>query len=329
MDTAVKAPTPIFIFSLPRSGSTLLQRILAAHPAVATLSESHLLLPFVYTLRERGVYSEYDHGFTVMGIQDLCRALPGGVADYKAEIRALALRLYARAAGPDATYFVDKAGAYHLIVDEIFELFPEARCIFLWRNPLAVAASLLASWSGGRWNLFHYEQPLYEGLPQLVAAYRQRRARVLALRYEDVLLQPDEALARLFAYLELPYDPALKEQFAGVALAGRTGDQVGMGRYRQLSREPLDKWQQTLVNPLRRAWARRYVQRLGAELLAEMGYDQAELLAAVAGIRPSARYLASDLWRRPFGVLYRVFEGRIARDKVRDWRAGRRLVVHR
>ena len=30
----------VFIFSLPRSGSTLLQRLLATHPAVATTAES-------------------------------------------------------------------------------------------------------------------------------------------------------------------------------------------------------------------------------------------------------------------------------------------------
>ena len=43
---------PIFIFSITRSGSTLLQRVIAAHEGVATVSEPWVLLPYLYTLRE-------------------------------------------------------------------------------------------------------------------------------------------------------------------------------------------------------------------------------------------------------------------------------------
>lgn len=53
--------TPLFLFSLPRSGSTLAQRMLAAHPAVATVTEPWILLPFLYARKEEGVYAEYRH----------------------------------------------------------------------------------------------------------------------------------------------------------------------------------------------------------------------------------------------------------------------------
>jgi hypothetical protein len=41
-------PTPLFLLSLPRSGSTLAQRILAAHAGIATTSEPWILLPYLY-----------------------------------------------------------------------------------------------------------------------------------------------------------------------------------------------------------------------------------------------------------------------------------------
>jgi hypothetical protein len=41
-------PTAIFLLSLPRSGSTLAQRILAAHEGIATTSEPWILLPYGY-----------------------------------------------------------------------------------------------------------------------------------------------------------------------------------------------------------------------------------------------------------------------------------------
>ena len=50
---------PIFIFSLPRAGSTLVQRVLAAHDDIATTSEPWILLPFLFSTKEQGVYAEY------------------------------------------------------------------------------------------------------------------------------------------------------------------------------------------------------------------------------------------------------------------------------
>jgi len=58
MNDVTRLITPIFIFSLPRSGSTLMERILATHPAVGTASEPWILLPFLYTRIRDGVYAE-------------------------------------------------------------------------------------------------------------------------------------------------------------------------------------------------------------------------------------------------------------------------------
>jgi hypothetical protein len=52
------AINPIFIFSVSRSGSTLVQRVIAAHNGVATVSEPWILLPYLYTSRSRGVTTE-------------------------------------------------------------------------------------------------------------------------------------------------------------------------------------------------------------------------------------------------------------------------------
>ena len=51
---------PLFILSLPRSGSTLLQRVLANHPDVATTPEPWVLLPMVYGHTDPDTPAEYD-----------------------------------------------------------------------------------------------------------------------------------------------------------------------------------------------------------------------------------------------------------------------------
>ncbi len=131
----------------------------------------------------------------------------------------------------------------------------------------------------GKWNLYGYRMDLFRGLENLLSAYGQAKEKVHALRYEDLIADREATLRKLFAYLELPFDARVGEAFSQVKLQGRLGDYAGSKTYSTISAEPLDKWKKTLRNPLRKRWARRYLQWIGDERLALMGYR----LEAVAG----------------------------------------------
>jgi hypothetical protein len=76
LDTVQK---PIFLFSIGRSGSTMAQRILAAHEQIhVPTTEPHILLPYLYTLRNKGVYAEYGHKNVVRSVKDLYDNMPEG-----------------------------------------------------------------------------------------------------------------------------------------------------------------------------------------------------------------------------------------------------------
>ena len=176
---------PIFIFSVSRCGSTLVQRIIAAHEGVATVSEPWLLLPYAYTLRPTGVDAEYVHPLMVDAIGDFCRELPEGRQDYRSELRRTVLALYGKAADGKARYFVDKSPPYCLVAEEIMELFPNGKFVFLWRNPLSIVASLIETW--GPWCPTLSPGDLFTGLPRLVAAYRKQQSRACPVRFEDLV----------------------------------------------------------------------------------------------------------------------------------------------
>ena len=61
---------PLFIFSLPRSGSTMLQRVLAADSQISSVAEPWVLLPFVYALRGQGASADYNHQTANQGLMD-------------------------------------------------------------------------------------------------------------------------------------------------------------------------------------------------------------------------------------------------------------------
>jgi hypothetical protein len=286
---------PIFLLSISRTGSTLIQRIVAAHEGIATASEPWLLLPHAYTLRRQGIDAEYVHPLLVEAIEDFGERLPRGEDDYLEEMRAFALRLYEKAAGPEDAYFLDKTPPYSLVAEEIMRLFPEAKFVFLWRNPLSVLASMVRTW--GPWHPTFMSADLFTGLPRLIAAFGANRGRAHAARFEDLVGGEEEHWRALMGYLELEFDPSSLSRFADVELSGHMGDPTGRKQYSALSSEPEGKWRQTLANPLRKEWARRYLRFLGAERLALMGYDQERMLSELDSLPTSFESVLPDAMR--------------------------------
>jgi hypothetical protein len=305
---------PIFILSVSRSGSTLLQRIIAAHDGVATASEPWLLLPYAYSMRGRGVDAEYRHPLLATAIEDFCERLPGHEEDYLSEVRRMALRLYAKAAGEGATHFIDKSPPYCLVAEEIIRLFPEAKFVFLWRNPLSVIASMIETW--GPWRPTLMTADLFVGLPRLVAAYDANRHRAHAIRFEDAASADSDCWAQLMRYLEIEFDERSLTSFSAVSLEGRMGDPTGRRQYTALSSDPNEKWKATLANPLRREWCRRYLRTLGVDRLETMGYDQQELLEEINALPHNLEGFVPDLWRAAKGV---------AKEPLRSRTRNRRL----
>jgi len=289
--------TPIFLFSLPRSGSTLLHRLIATSPDVASRAEPWLLLPVFYARRPAGIVAEYRQFAASAALTDFVDSLPGKSEDYDHAVRAYALALYEAAATSGERYFLDKTPRYAFIIDDVVRAFPDARFVFLWRQPLAVAASIIETWGAGHWNLHVFRNDLLRSPPALATACRQLAGRAHALRFEDMIADPAAALEPLFQFLDLDFDPAVLSEFESVELPGRMGDKTGVDAYREISEAPVDRWTRTLANPFRRRWARWYVDRLGDSCLETMGYDRSAIHAQIDARPNQGEHLFGDMLR--------------------------------
>ena len=218
----------------PRSGSTLLQRMLAGHPEIATVVGA--VDPAAAALRappDRGVTPSTATAPRPARSHDFCDVAARRARRYLDEVRRSALALYDR---PPATrrWFLDKTPRYHLVVDEIMELFPDARFVFLWRNPLAVAASIIESFGRG-----HVEpRPVRDRPPRTASSgWSPPRApttrRCIRLRYEDVVADPEpRAGARSSSSSGSSRRRDGRTGFAERrACAGRMGDRTGPASY--------------------------------------------------------------------------------------------------
>ena len=318
----------MFVFSLPRAGSTLLQRILASHEAISTTAEPWIALPMLYSRRAGGIYAEYGHAGLAQAVDDFVKALPNGEDDFRTEVRAFLYRLYHRAAVPDCQYFLDKTPRYHLVAEEMLRLFPDEKFIVLWRNPLAVAASMMETWGQGWWNLHRFKIDLCRGLDNLVNTSEKYGDRVFALRYEDLVKFPEQEIRHILDFLDLSFNPDILSQFGNVRLAGTMGDPSGVHTYDTISIDPLVKWHDAFSNPLRKWWARRYLRWLGEDRLQVMGYQMHALLEELDAIPVSSRQVLADMIHMPLGTLYCLAEPYVVREKLRSLAKWTTVVAH-
>ncbi|MCC6528685.1 MAG: sulfotransferase [Pseudomonadales bacterium] len=319
---------PIFLLSLPRSGSTLLQRMLASHPQVATLPEPWVLIPPLYALRHGGVLAEYSHENLADAVTDFVAALPRGEADYFAAVRRFAESLYGCVTSDEKPYFLDKTPRYCFIANELIKVFPDAKYVVLWRNPVAALSSRFHSYEN-LWRWHQYKVDFYSGLNSLIEFVQQNRERIFVASYEQLIDSPEVVLKEMLSYLELEMQPSLLHDFAKVNLQGSMGDKTGVTDYSAVANQPLHKWRETLCNPLRVQLARNMLKTIGQSRLEFMGYDLAEFLTQLNSLPFGYQRLGSDLLRMCYGFVDELLEIGVMRKKLASAKPWRNIYIHR
>ncbi len=294
--------TPVFLLSLPRAGSTLFQRLLSTHSGISTKSEPWIALPIFYALRNEGINSVYSHKTLSTGVNGFVDTLPGGVCDYYCSASKFLQELYTRSSDEDARYFIDKTPRYHLIVNELLAAFPDAKFIFLWRNPLAISASMIQTYGKGKWNLYMFLIDLYSGVESLSKAYSDNKERVLSISYEALVSEPNNEIMKVTSYLGLEEKVHLSENLENADIMW--GDRTGQFKYNGVSTDSINSWLKVMSSPYRKAWAKKYLNWIGRERLKLMGYDLDELLTEIQASPTQYKYFLSDIARSVYGKIY-------------------------
>jgi hypothetical protein len=302
------APPFLFVVGCGRSGTTLLRAMLDAHPRVAVPPESYFVVPM---LREAHRYGPPGALRTEALLADLGRfasfgewGLDPGVLSARwsahpprsvGDALTDAYRAYAANRGKDR--WADKTPFHVLQMGLIAEAIPAARFVHLVRDPRDVAPSVVRAPFGPN------------RLPD-AALYWRRHAgrgrelaaalgpdRVLTVRYEDLVADPQPVLTRICAFLDVDYHPAMlayheraDELLAGLRVAGH------LGGIREPLRRDGPRW------PAAPRGEVLTVELLTGDLIEAFGYPRsglrprpAERLAAAAH---RSRWWARLRWRR-------------------------------
>jgi hypothetical protein len=198
--TAPEAPFgPIFVLGLPRSGSTLIERILSSHPAVDSAGE----LPCFAQAVVHCAAADQTRVTREALIRRSAAVDPAQLgADYLR--RAASLGWSGR--------FTDKMPLNYLYVGLIARALPACVVVHVERHPMASCYAMLKA-------LFHEGYPFSYDLSEIARYYiaydRLMRhwhqllpGRLCRVRYEDLIAQQESVSQRLVSAAGLSWDPA-------------------------------------------------------------------------------------------------------------------------
>lgn len=266
----------LFLIGAPRSGSTLLARMLGSHSRIFAPAEPHLMPPLAHLgFHERVDEAPYDPVITQQGLRHFVALLPEGEADWLSGLRRATDHLYERALAPSGrSLFLDKTPAYALVLDFLAKLYPDARYIVLTRHPMAVWSSYVESFFDGDAAAAYARNPILERyVPAIARFLRERPVPLLHVRYEEIVAEPERVLAELCAFAGLDFEPGMVEYGRTDAPAPATGrglgDPITVGRETRPTTRSVGKWTATLAqDPVLLTQCREIAERLADDDLA-------------------------------------------------------------
>lgn len=269
----------IFIISQPRSGSTLLQRILSGHTEIQTSAETWLMLYASYAFKNSGLKSEFNMRWTKQAIDEFLNNYAEGDCTYLEAWRKWAGTIYNAAIQKSGKkYFIDKTPRYFFIIPELFKLLPDAKFIFLLRNPLAVLASELTTYVKEDWDVLSLFNPDLMQAPELILkGIEQLKDKAITIHYEELVQNPEENIARLCLQLGIKFNKDMLNYDNTPQPKGAMNDHTGIVQHTSPSISSLDKWKILTKSDQTRHFAHAYLNSLGKSTVEKFGYSFQEL----------------------------------------------------
>ena len=230
--------TPVFVVGLPRTGTTLAERILACHSSIESIGESFCLQRSI----QRASRASATRGMTPDVISAAANANMQGIArDY---LQAIDYRRRGNA------LFIEKFPENFLYLGFIARAFPNARIVLLNRNPMDTCFALFKQ------SFFRYAYSLDDVGRYYVAHHRLHEhwkrtlgSRVIELHYEELVTDQENQTRLLLERLGLPFETACLA-FEKNATASNTASTVQIRE--KIHRRSMYRWKrfETQLAPL-------------------------------------------------------------------------------
>lgn len=267
---------PVFICGHPKAGTSLLRAVLDAHPQLVVYPEesiffrrflpkaSKLDLPEQVQLAEKELIHIFqwnnkrpvpsqegypDRDYSFVPFEEVRQKFSQIIKEnyrHSGDILCAAVLAYGQVShqiNPQTTWWVEKSPYNEYFADQIFEWWPQARCIHIVRDPRDNFVSYRRKHPD--WNAEFFSQNWLRSTQ--AGVHNQERftsERYLLLRYEDFTVSPQERLKELVAFLGINWDDSLAEP----TRAGQqwSGNSMFANQFQSISSAPVARWKEKL-----------------------------------------------------------------------------------
>lgn len=199
------ADEPIFVIGLPRTGTTLVDRILSSHSHVISAGELNVF-PGLIKEATRTPSNQVLDADTLAAAAGLSLAAIGDA--YKQTVRPRV--------GEQSPRFVDKMPLNFFYASLIHQALPNARIVLLRRGAMDSCLSNYRQLLTTSHSYYHYTYDLnetavfYRHFNDLMTQFRERIPgdRFLEIRYEAIVSNQEAETRRLLAFCDLPWEDA-------------------------------------------------------------------------------------------------------------------------
>jgi tetratricopeptide (TPR) repeat protein len=201
---------PIFVLGFPRSGTTLVEQTLSAHPRIVAGDE----LPLIHDItaimpRMMASPLGYPEALAELWMGDQREGLDNLRDYYLQKVAQMGILT------PEAAWFTDKMPLNETQLGLIALLFPEAPLIHVIRHPLDVMVSAISNhFTHGFFCASALESAAthYVRVMDLVQHYRSEMVlRYLPIRYEEMVDDQEATVRAMLDFIGEPFDPACLE----------------------------------------------------------------------------------------------------------------------
>ncbi len=192
--------TPTFIVGMPRSGTTLVEQILASHSKVFGAGELNDMKFIAANTRQLSRF-KVDYPNTIPGLQN---------TDYAALAAEYLKRIQALVEDENVNRIVDKHPLNFQFIGLIFSMFPNAKIIHTVRNPLDTCLSCyFQNFTKGQDYSFDLRAlgNFYNDYRRLMEHWETiYPGRIITVKYEDVLSGQENETRRLLGFMGLEFE---------------------------------------------------------------------------------------------------------------------------
>lgn len=249
-----------------------------------------------YIFRKDGILTEYDQSVAAVAVSEFIDRLPARRADLEQAVHDFVVGLYRRISPDHSKYFLDKTPRYYLIWEFLSRVYPDAKFLFLFRNPLEILSSIINTWGGGRLHRIHKHWiDLTVGIEAVSQASVALADRATIIHYSDLVRSPRRTLESIFSFLGLDPPEEFQIQLSSADLEGTVGDRTGKSPGLEPIQRTNAKRTPALDGVVRKYIAGKIVKGMSDLSLRQHNVSIAELQEQISCLPPKANRTLTDV----------------------------------